>query len=401
MKAIQILFLGVALVVVLVWQGSQANAGNPPPITGVFGSTTMIVGSFTAGPLNTATQVNSFAQFQSTFGTPQATDLLESFESVQLAFLNGAQSLWIVRVPGQAGHPASVASLIGSATARSGLYSLPETVALGLVIVPELALYPVATAATAYHQLVDYAKSRQATAILDLPASVQTPTAAVAFVNQHPELQQTSAAIYFPRLKIQNAFGQAMEIGASGALAGIVGAFEANVGIWRAPAGIDANVMGATGLAISLNSQETGILNQASVNPLLTLNGKLVVMGARTLWRASGSADYIQSRRLATYISRSLNSGLKWVAFEPNDFATWNQVKTLVTNFMQNLFQSGAFSGATPVQAYFVKCDSYTTSDSDVAHGIMNIVVGYAVSQPSEFTVETISISAGAPASGQ
>ena len=54
---------------------------------------------------------------------------------------------------------------------------------------------------------------------------------------------------------------------------------------------------------------------------------------------------------------------------------------------MQNLFRQGAFQGQTPKDAYFVKCDKETTTQSDINNGIVNIVVGFAPLKPAEFVV--------------
>jgi phage tail sheath protein FI len=55
--------------------------------------------------------------------------------------------------------------------------------------------------------------------------------------------------------------------------------------------------------------------------------------------------------------------------------------------FMHNLFRQGAFEGATPRDAYFVRCDSTTTTQNDRNLGIVNIIVGFAPLKPAEFVV--------------
>ena len=64
---------------------------------------------------------------------------------------------------------------------------------------------------------------------------------------------------------------------------------------------------------------------------------------------------------------------------------------------MQNLFRQGAFQGTTPQEAYFVKCDSETTTQTDINLGIVNIVVGFAPLKPAEFVVIQIQQMAGRP----
>jgi phage tail sheath protein FI len=87
------------------------------------------------------------------------------------------------------------------------------------------------------------------------------------------------------------------------------------------------------------------------------------------------------------YIEQSLVQSLKWVVFEPNDEATWSQIRLEVGSFLSGLFADGAFSGSTPATAYFVNCDAVTTTPDDVARGIVNIVIGVAPVRPAEFVV--------------
>jgi phage tail sheath protein FI len=105
---------------------------------------------------------------------------------------------------------------------------------------------------------------------------------------------------------------------------------------------------------------------------------------------------YIPIRRLALYIEESLYRGLKWVVFEPNDTPLWTQIRLNVGSFMQNLFRQGAFQGTTPQDAYFVKCDSETTTQNDRDLGMVNIWVGFAPLKPAEFVVLYIQQIAGA-----
>jgi phage tail sheath protein FI len=87
------------------------------------------------------------------------------------------------------------------------------------------------------------------------------------------------------------------------------------------------------------------------------------------------------------YIEESLYRGTKWVVFEPNDEPLWAQIRLNLGAFMQNLFRQGAFQGRTPREAYFVKCDKETTTQTDRNSGIVNIWVGFAPLKPAEFVV--------------
>ena len=96
---------------------------------------------------------------------------------------------------------------------------------------------------------------------------------------------------------------------------------------------------------------------------------------------------YIPVRRLALFIEESLYRGTQWVVFEPNDEPLWAQIRLNVGVFMRDLFRQGAFQGTTPKDAYFVKCDKETTTQSDINRGVVNIVVAFAPLKPAEFVI--------------
>jgi len=148
-----------------------------------------------------------------------------------------------------------------------------------------------------------------------------------------------------------------------------------------------------------LTDADNGMLNPIGVNCLrnFPLAGP-VVWGSRTLRGSDLLADdykYIPVRRLALYIEESLYRGTQWVVFEPNDNPLWAQIRLNVGAFMQDLFRQGAFQGNTPTDAYFVKCDSETTTQNDIDQGIVNIVVGFAPLKPAEFVVIQLQQMAG------
>ncbi len=202
-----------------------------------------------------------------------------------------------------------------------------------------------------------------------------------------------NAALFFPRLKHPNPLrnNQVEEFVPCGAIAGIISRTDAERGIWKAPAGIDATLRGVPELSVKLTDDENGELNPKGVNCLRSFpNIGRVVWGARTLRGADNLADeykYLPVRRLALFIEESLFLGTQWVVFEPNDEPLWSQIRMNVGSFMHTLFHQGAFQGSSPKQAYFVKCDKETTPQSDIDRGIVNIAVGFAPLKPAEFVV--------------
>jgi len=100
-------------------------------------------------------------------------------------------------------------------------------------------------------------------------------------------------------------------------------------------------------------------------------------------------------RRTALFLEESLYRGTQWVVFEPNDEPLWAQIRLNVGAFMHDLFRKGAFQGATPREAYLVKCDAETTTQTDINNGVVNILVGFAPLKPAEFVIVQIQQLAG------
>lgn len=71
------------------------------------------------------------------------------------------------------------------------------------------------------------------------------------------------------------------------------------------------------------------------------------------------------------------------------------QIRLNAGSFMHDLFRQGAFQGRSPREAYLVKCDKDTTTQSDIDKGIVNILVGFAPLKPAEFVILKIQQLAG------
>ncbi len=174
---------------------------------------------------------------------------------------------------------------------------------------------------------------------------------------------------------------------------------DADRGVWKAPAGLNATLTGVQALAVKLTDGQNGLINPLGVNCLRILPASgPVVWGARTLRgsdRLSDDYKYVPVRRLALFIEESLYQGTQWVVFEPNDEPLWSQLRLNIGAFMQGLFRQGAFQGSTPAAAYFVKCDSETTTQNDINLGVVNVLVGFAPLKPAEFVIIQLQQMAG------
>ena len=286
----------------------------------------------------------------------------------------------------------------GKESAKEGLYALEKADLFNLLCIPPHKLEGdiedfVGVAAK-------YCEDRRAMFIVDSPANWSNKKTARDEISSIGT-KSKNAAIFFPRLRQPNPkrSNQMEDFVPCGAVAGIFSRTDAQRGVWKAPAGLEANLVGVPQLSVPLTDMENGELNPLGINCLRSMPAiGPVVWGSRTLQgddRLASEWKYIPIRRLALYIEESLYRGTQWVVFEPNDEPLWAQIRLNVGAFMHNLFRQGAFQGSTPREAYFVKCDKETTTQNDRNLGIVNIVIGFAPLKPAEFVIIKIQQIAG------
>ncbi|SRR6266496_789983 len=205
-------------------------------------------------------------------------------------------------------------------------------------------------------------------------------------------------AIYMPWLKMLDPTGVSSEpvlVPPSGYVAGLYAKTDNARGVWKAPAGTETGVAGATGLMVNFTDVQQGNLNPKNINVIRQFAASgIVIWGARTV-TADPEWTYVPVRRTAIMLRVSIYRGIQWAVFEPNDTPLWTQLRLNITAFMMTLYRRGAFQGSTPSQAFFVKCDSETTTQDDINLGIVNVLVGFAPLKPAEFIVVKISQKAG------
>jgi phage tail sheath protein FI len=204
-----------------------------------------------------------------------------------------------------------------------------------------------------------------------------------------------NAAMFYPWVEVPDPVGIGRNprrlVPPSGHMAGIFARTDSTRGVWKAPAGIEAVVSGAVGLQHDLVDADQDILNPIGLNCIRRFpDAGIVSWGSRTLssdpeWR------YVPVRRTALFLKKSLRLGMKWAVFEPNDQELWDRIRINIHAFMLGLFRQGAFQGATPDQAFLVKCDRETNPQELVDQGIVTAQVGFAPLKPAEFVVIEIS----------
>lgn len=233
-------------------------------------------------------------------------------------------------------------------------------------------------------------------AILDPRPADLTPEQAIAWRKKLSGDGMKYAAFYFPWLLVPDPLGLEGLLRAvppSGHMAGIYARGDLRVGVHKPPA--NEEIEGAKDVSAPVGEVEHGELNEQSVNCLREYRGRgLRVAGARTLsgeplWR------YINVRRLLTMIEEAIDEQMNWTVFEPNNPDLWREVDRVARTFLRDIWQRGMLDGATPEEAFFVRCDETTNPPAETEAGRMTCVIGVLPPYPAEFVVVRIGMTEG------
>lgn len=177
------------------------------------------------------------------------------------------------------------------------------------------------------------------------------------------------------------------------AMAGIYTAVDNTRGVWKAPANVSMNSVLEPNININndLNDDLNVPLNGKAVNAIRSFPGQgVIVWGARTLDGNSQDWRYINVRRTMIFLEMSIKAAARAYVFEPNDANTWILLQGMISNFLNNVWKSGALFGSTPGDAYDVQVGLGTTmTANDILDGYMRVTVRVAVVRPAEFIVIT------------
>lgn len=157
----------------------------------------------------------------------------------------------------------------------------------------------------------------------------------------------------------------------------------------KTPAGLNNKIALAVSTDHAFTNTELDTINTASlpINAIRQVPGAgIVIMGGRTL-DSNPNNRYVNIRRSLIYVEKQLQDLTAFAVFENNDSRLWSQIRTTIGSFLLNYWSNGGLRGSSPTQAYYVKCDSTTTTFADIQAGRVNIEVGVALQYPAEFVV--------------
>jgi phage tail sheath protein FI len=204
------------------------------------------------------------------------------------------------------------------------------------------------------------------------------------------------AALYYPWIAINDPLSRSGDdlvlVPPSGHLAGIYARSDSQRGVHKAPA--NEFITGAADLGAMLSDVDQGEINIEGINVLRVFPGQRpIVWGARTTapkdevpWR------YVNVRRLFLFVEKSIQRGIRWAVFEPNDLVLWKKLDRTITEFLTRVWRSGALFGKTAAEAFYVKVDEELNPASVRALGQVIIEVGIAPVRPAEFVVVRIAM---------
>jgi hypothetical protein len=276
---------------------------------------------------------------------------------------------------------------------RTGLFTLRNIEEVSIVAAPGR------TSTSMQGALINHCElMRYRFAVLD---GSPPPADAMADVQaQRQQFDTKYAALYHPWLLIPDPYpltaGTVPEypIPPSGHMLGIYARTDVERGVHKAPA--NEVVRGVVGLQRLLNKEQHDILNPYPVNinvirDFRPNNRGIRIYGGRVI-TSDSDWKYVNVRRLIIFIEASIDRGLQWVVFEPNADPLWARVRRAISNFLTLLWRNGALEGTRPEEAYFVKCDRTTMTQTDIDQGRLICLVGVAPVKPAEFVIVRIGL---------
>jgi uncharacterized protein len=201
------------------------------------------------------------------------------------------------------------------------------------------------------------------------------------------------AGFYYPWLRVPSAVsGPLVLVPPSGHVCGIIARSDNTRGVHKAPANEIVN--GALGVEFTMSDAEQGQLNlykNINVIRVFQAGGRPVLNGARTT-ATDRNWQYVNIRRLFLYLEESIQEGIRWAVFEPNNLGLWEKLRRSITEFLLRTWRDGALFGATPKEAFYVRIDEALNPPADRALGRLTIEIGVKPSYPAEFIIVRIGI---------
>jgi uncharacterized protein len=202
------------------------------------------------------------------------------------------------------------------------------------------------------------------------------------------------AALYYPWVRVDPITGSDLvAIPPAGHVCGVMARTDLTRGVFKAPAGLDGIVNGTIEVVQPMSNIDQGQLNLQGINAIRVFKGG----GRPTLWGARTTAtdrnwQYVNIRRLFLFLEKSIQEGIRWAVFEPNNYSLWQKLKLTISAFLREQWREGALFGAKEEEAFYVRIDDVLNPFSEQALGRLHIEIGARPSYPAEFIIVRIGI---------
>jgi Bacteriophage tail sheath protein len=371
------------------------------PIEAVGTSTVGFLGTCSKGPVNKPVFCSNWTQFVNTYGDFRDSQYLA--HAVYGFFNNGGSRCFVTNV---GAHPAGLDKVAevdkakikeaeGDAevvkkmngmfigedkgpNARTGLKTFEDVDAISLVVAPGMIDPAIQDAVLTHCEL-----KKDRFAVLDSPEVID-----MGGIDKIPKPRDSKyAAYYFPWIEVYDPERGNIYVPPSGHMVGIYARVDSERGVHKAPA--NEIVRGALGLKYSISRGEQDILNPKGINCIRDFSRRgrgIRVWGARTV-SSDASWRYINVRRLFIMVEESIDIGMQWAVFEPNDHRLWKKITRDCSSFLYRIWRSGALFGKTPEEAFYVKCDEETNPVETIDAGQVITEIGICPVKPAEFVI--------------
>jgi len=378
------------------------------PIEAVGTNTVGFLGTCAKGPVNKPVFISNWSQFTNTFGDFRDSQYLA--HAVYGFFNNGGTRCFVNNVgahpggadkaeapkeaaaPGKEGAAAPKPAAKGADAdrllnglfigedkgpgARTGLKTFEDIDEISLVCAPGMTSPAIQDAVLTHCEV-----KKNRFAVFDSPETIDG-------IDKLPKPRDSKyGAYYFPWIEVYDPERGNIFIPPSGHMVGIYARTDNERGVHKAPA--NEIVRGALGLKYSISRGEQDILNPKGINCIRDFSRRgrgIRVWGARTV-SSDASWRYINVRRLFIMVEESIDIGMQWAVFEPNDQRLWKKITRDVSAFLYRIWRTGALFGLTPEEAFYVKCDAETNPVETIDAGQVITEIGICPVKPAEFVI--------------
>ena len=289
---------------------------------------------------------------------------------------------------GDDGAPLTDYDVIGSATDGTGIFALRSITGFNLLCIPPLTRDQDVGLSTLMIA-ARFCRDRHALLVVDPPSTWATASIALTELREWP-FRSENAVMYYPRVvALDRLRGRHETFGSCGAAAGMIARTDETWPVWAAAEGEDAILRPGLRPASAVTEQERVRLAQAGVNTMAAVRPSARASASpRTLAAgSSGSPDwkFLAARRLALFITASVERGTRWLMFEQNGPAAWSRAQAQVEAFLEGLDAQGAFAGSMAEESYFAICDERVNEPRTIAEGKVKVLFGIAITRPGDF----------------